>query len=81
MTDTSSAVQQKLLELFKQRTGEERLAMGCSMHEAVKALVLASIRHQHPDFDPDRLRQEVFLRFYGRDMTSPVREKILQHLL
>ena len=40
MKDTPEAVQQRFRQLIMQRSGEERLKMGCSMHQTAKALVL-----------------------------------------
>ncbi len=40
MRDTSPEVEQKFRDLLLQRSGEERLKMGCSMHAAAQALVL-----------------------------------------
>lgn len=80
MNDTSPAVERRFRELLLQRSGEERLRMGCSMHQTTKALVLTSLRDHHPDLSPGHLRQELFLRFYGHETTPSARLKILRDL-
>ncbi len=42
MKDTPDKFQRKYRSMFLKRSGEERLKMGCSMHAAARALVLAS---------------------------------------
>jgi len=77
MRDTSPEVERKFRSLLLQRSGEERLKMGCSMHAAAQALVRASVLEKAPDASPATLRQALFLRFYGRDFDARTREKIL----
>jgi hypothetical protein len=74
---SSPEVARRYRELLMQRSGEERLKMGCSMHAAAKALVRASILEKEPLISPAALRQALFLRFYGDDFDPEAREKIL----
>jgi hypothetical protein len=75
--DTSPDVEARYRAMLMQRTGEERLKMGCSMYATARALVEASIREQDPRISPRALRKAVFLRFYGHEFDAAVREKIL----
>ncbi len=80
MSDTSPEVARRYRELLLQRSGEERLKMGSSMHAAAKALVRASILEKDPLVSSAALRQALFLRFYGGDFDADTREKILRAL-
>lgn len=80
MKDTAPAMDEKFRTLLLQRSGEERLKMGCSMYATARALVLASLRDREPQASPATLRRELFLRFYGRDFDAGALAKILSAL-
>jgi hypothetical protein len=63
--------------MFMQRSGEERLQMGCAMRETARALIEASILEQDPQATPETIRKGLFLRFYGHEFTAEARTKIL----
>ncbi len=77
MKDTSPEVERKFREMLLQRSGEERLKMGCSMHAMAQALVRASVLERDPQASPATLRRALFLRFYSRDFDPATRDKIL----
>ena len=77
MNDTDSEIEQKFLAMLLERSGEERLKMGCSMHATAQALVKASVLEKDPLASPAALRQALFLRFYGHEFDAETREKIL----
>jgi len=77
MNDTSPEVGRAFREMLLQRSGEERLKMGCSMHATARALVRASVLEKDPNASPATLRRALFLRFYGREFGGRTREKIL----
>lgn len=77
MNDTSPDVGRAFREMLLQRSGEERLRMGCSMHATARALVRASVLEKDPSASPATLRRALFLRFYGRDFDAETRERIL----
>ena len=77
INDTSREIERKYREMLLQRSGEERLKMGCSMHATAKALARASILHEQPDASPATIRRALFLRFYGHEFDAQAREKIL----
>lgn len=66
-------MERKSREIILERSGEERLKMGCSMHAAARALVKASISEK----DPIALNRASFLRFYGGEFEPKERKKIL----
>ncbi len=74
MSDTSLEVERKFRDMLIQRNGEERLKMGSSMHAAAQALVLASVLEKDPTVLPAALRMALYLRFYGHEFDSEMRE-------
>ena len=78
MSDTPPEIEQRYRLMLLQRSGEERLKMGCSMHATAQALVRASILNKTPSISPAELRKAIFLRFYAQDFDPATREKILQ---
>ena len=80
MNDTPPEMEERYRAMLLQRSGEERLKMGLSMHATAKALVKASILEKDPNISPTALRQALFLRFYREDFDAPTREKILAAL-
>lgn len=77
MTDTSPEMERRYRAMLMARSGEERLKMGCSMHDTARALVEASIRQQDPQTTPEALRKALFLRFYGHEFDPESRVRIL----
>lgn len=77
MNDTDPEIEQKYLAMLLERSCEERLKMGCSMHATAQALVRASVLEKDPLASPAALRQALFLRFYGHEFDSETQEKIL----
>ncbi len=63
--------------MLMQRSGEERLMMGCAMRETARALVEASILEQDPQTTPEAVHKGLFLRFYGHEFDAESRAKIL----
>ncbi|MFQ5682985.1 MAG: hypothetical protein ACE5HC_06900 [Candidatus Binatia bacterium] len=76
MKDTSDEIETKFRNLLLARRGEERLKMGCSMHSAARALVIASISEK----DAVAVKQALFLRFYGNEFKPKERKKVLAAL-
>ena len=77
MKDTPPEMEARYRDMLMQRSGEERLKMGCAMRETARALVEASIREQDPRATPKAVRKGFFLRFYGHEFDVESREKIL----
>jgi hypothetical protein len=77
MKDTPPEMDVHYRTMLMQRSGEERLAMGCAMRETARALVEASILEQNPQATPEAIRKGLFLRFYGHEFDADSREKIL----
>jgi len=80
MNDTSPEIERKYRELLLRRSGAERLKMGCSMFATARALVIASVLEKEPLVSPATMRERLFLRFYGTDFETEVRERIATRL-
>jgi hypothetical protein len=77
MKDTAPEMDARYRAMLMQRSGEERLMMGCAMRETARAFIEASIREQDPQATPEAVRKGLFLRFYGHEFDADSREKIL----
>ncbi|MDH4237433.1 MAG: hypothetical protein OEV17_09335 [Nitrospira sp.] len=77
MNDTSSEMDQRYRVMLMQRTGEERLIMGCAMRDTARAFVEASLRAQDPQATVESIRKGLFLRFYGQEFDTESQAKIL----
>jgi hypothetical protein len=80
MDDTKAEFTEKMCEMIRSKSPEERLKMGCSMNETSRKLVTQSILRQHPGLSKNRLQQELFLRYYQSDFDSNSCVQILDHL-
>lgn len=79
MEDTSPEIAEKVREMIRMKTPEERFKMGCSMYETSRYLVIRSILENNPHISPVGLQKELFLKFYGNDFDLAEQEKILAH--
>ena len=77
MNDTSPEMDERYRAMLLQRTGEERLIMGCAMRDTARAIVEASLREQDQNATVETIRKGVFLRFYGHEFEQETRAKIL----
>ncbi len=77
MTDTKPDIEKILIKMMRQKTGEERLKMGCSMFDLAKKIVMASIQSHGSDKE---MRQKIFLRFYQDSFDKKTIGKILQKI-
>ena len=80
MRDTPPDVDARYRQMLLARPGEDRLRMGFSMYATARALVVASILAEEPEASPERLREAIFLRFYGRDFDEATRDRIVARL-
>lgn len=77
MNDTAPEVEERYRAMLMQRTGAERMIMGCAMRDTAKAFVEASLREQDPQATEAAIRKGLFLRFYGHEFDAPTRDRIL----
>ena len=74
-TDTNLKYGRFFQELLASKSNEERLIMGCSMYDAAKEIVTASILNQNPHISKEMLKKEIFLRFYGTEVSFKSKSK------
>lgn len=77
MNDTPPEMEMRYRAMLMQRTGAERLIMGCVMRDTARAFVEASLREQNPYATVAGIRKGLFLRFYGHEFDASTRDKIL----
>ena len=77
MNDTSPDMESRYRAMIMERSGEERLKMGCSMFDAAKALMQAGILDQNPHTSPAEIRRYLFMQLYGHEFDADSRRKIL----
>jgi hypothetical protein len=76
MKDTPQAVEDLFRTLVMERSGVERLKMGCAMFDAARVLARAHLRPQC-DVDED-INAKLFIRTYGGDFEPDMVERIAQ---
>lgn len=76
MKDTPEHIEDMVLTMMMSRSGEERMRMGCSMHDSAKAMARASLAHL-----PEReMRIQLFKRFYGSEFDEQATVKIINSI-
>jgi hypothetical protein len=80
MPNGPNDVEARFSQMLLAETPARRLAMGCSMFSAAKALIRAGIVSEFGGSEPEDLRQRIFIRLYGCDFGVDEREIILRRL-
>ena len=80
MKDTSDTFIDHYQGLIMKRKPLERLLMGFSMFDSAKKIVLNAIFDQNPVITSSKLKEEIFLRFYGTEFSESEKKKILNYL-
>ena len=80
MNDTPPAVDRLYRRMLLNLSPERRVAMACSMFTTAKTLAVAQLRTESPGLHGVELKKALFHRFYGRDFTPEVVERICGHL-
>ncbi len=80
MRDTTAEVLERMCAMIRAKSPIERLKMGSSMFDTSKHLVIRAILADKPDISQMHLRKELFLKFYGDDIDSITKGKIIEHL-
>jgi hypothetical protein len=80
MNDTHESSASRFTAMIMEQSPERRVMMGFSMFDAAKRLAMCDITGAHPAITPRGLREQLFLRFYGREFNKARREKILKAL-
>lgn len=74
MNDTPKEVQDLFRTLLMQRSGEERLKMGCDMFSTSRALIRSSLEGK--GLSETEMAVQIFLRTYGNDFPPETLVKI-----
>jgi hypothetical protein len=54
---TPAAALDKQIEMYRQMTGEQRLAIALGLHELSCEIAREGIRHQHPEADAEEVER------------------------
>ena len=76
MNDTSPDMESRYRAMIMERSGEERLKMGCSMFDAAKAMMQVGILDRNPHVLPAEIRRALFMQLYGHEFDAESRVKI-----
>lgn len=79
MNDTTLEIAEKMREMCRLKTPEERFKMGCSMYQTSRYLVTQSILKSNPTISKAGFQKELFLSFYRDDFSLVEQEKIIAH--
>ena len=77
MNDTSPERDERYRAILLQRTGEERLIMGCATRDTARAMVEDAPREQDPNATAETIRNGVVLRFDENEFDQETRAEIL----
>lgn len=77
MTDTSPEIQLMINEIYKRKSGEDKLLMALDMCDTAREIVISSLKAGITDKE---IRKKLFLRFYGNDFNEFERKKILARI-
>ncbi len=80
MDDTSPLMKKYFGELIMQRSSEERLKMSCSMFDAAKQIVKASILAEYPQITEQEMKRTILLRYYGNELKEFFKDSILSEI-
>jgi hypothetical protein len=75
MNNASPEIQNKLNEIYKNKSGEKKLLIALKMFETARDIVLSSLPG---NLSEKELKKEFFLRFYGNEFDDKTKEKIFQ---
>ena len=79
MNDTTPEMAEKMREMMRTKTPDERLQMSYSMHDTSKELVTHAILRENPTISKLDLKKELFLKFYKDDFSLEQRQKIFDY--
>jgi hypothetical protein len=74
--DTVPEFQEVYRAMLMARSGPQRLLMGCDLFSTSRELVISSLNEK----DPEGIREQLFLRFYGSDFTPAERARIVSRI-
>ena len=81
MIDTHHDIAVRYRNMMMQKSGEQRLQMGCSMYDTAKQIARSSILAGTSDITDAELKKKIFMRFYGHEFSPTYRDKVISALL
>ena len=80
MKDTHPEIEERFFKMVMEKSGEERLKMGFEMNLMARRLATASILQNTPQFSEEDVKLAIFDRFYGSDLPSEVKQKVIEKI-
>ena len=80
MKDTHPEIEERFFKMVMEKSGEERLKMGFEMNVMARRLATASILQNTPQFSEEDVKLAIFDRFYGSDLPSEVKQKVIEKI-
>lgn len=80
MKDTHPEIEERFFKMIMEKSGEERLKMGFEMNVMARRLATASILQNTPQFSEEDVKLAIFDRFYGSDLPSEVKQKVIEKI-
>ncbi|GAG30793.1 unnamed protein product [marine sediment metagenome] len=71
-SDTTIEAARKQFEILRRLGPEARLKMAFELSDNLRSLVEAGVRQRHPDFDEQRVQQEVLRLMIGDELFQEV---------
>ena len=59
-----------MVEIMRNKTPAERLAIACGMWESARAIIGGTVRQEHPDWSQETVNQEIVRRI-SRGVVDP----------
>jgi hypothetical protein len=63
--DTSQEALEVLASVHRKMSGVRKLLLACEMSDSIRALTVARISAQHPEFDNVQIREQLTWELYG----------------
>lgn len=68
--DTSRGVAAVQIQMYRDAGEAGRAEIMADLSDALRELAAAGVRHRHPEYDDEQVREEVLAVFYGRGRKS-----------
>jgi hypothetical protein len=81
MKDTSPEIRKKQIELFLQKTPEERFLTGAQMIDDGRTIIESSILNVYPNISEIDLKTEVLKRYYSKFFKPSEMAKIVKSMI
>lgn len=70
--DTTREARELQLAILRRMDGPTRLGMACRMSDDARAVSEAGIRHRHPDWSDEQVRDAMYVLLLGEDLARRV---------